>query len=45
MTVDEIINEVDKLNCNLVEITGGEPLVQNGYIDLIKKLESKKYKV
>jgi len=45
MTVDEIIKEVDKLNCNLVEITGGEPLVQNGYIDLIKKLESKKYKV
>ena len=27
MTIDKIIEEVDKLNCHLVEITGGEPLL------------------
>lgn len=28
ITIDEIIEEVKKYNCKLVEITGGEPLVQ-----------------
>lgn len=37
-TIDEIIKEVRKYNCNLVEITGGEPLVQNESIDLMHKL-------
>ncbi len=37
-SVDEIINEVKKYNCNLVEITGGEPLVQEESINLMKKL-------
>jgi len=45
MTIDEIINKVDKLNCHLVEITGGEPLLQPGYIKLIEKLENNNYKV
>ena len=28
MTVDEIVAEVEKENCRLVELTGGEPLLQ-----------------
>ena len=34
----EIINKVKEFNCKLVEITGGEPLVQNEAIDLMKDL-------
>ena len=37
-SVDEIINEVKKYGCNLVEITGGEPLVQKESLNLMKKL-------
>jgi len=37
-TIEEIIREVLKYNCNLVEITGGEPLVQNESLELMKKL-------
>ncbi|MCF8354105.1 MAG: 7-carboxy-7-deazaguanine synthase QueE [Melioribacteraceae bacterium] len=37
-SIDEIISEVKKFNCNLVEITGGEPLVQEESIDLMKRL-------
>lgn len=38
-SVKEIINEVKKYNCNLVEITGGEPLVQmNECVDLMEQL-------
>ena len=37
-SIKEIINEVKKYNCNLVEVTGGEPLVQKESLDLMKKL-------
>lgn len=38
-TIREIIAEVKKYNCNLVEITGGEPLVQmDECLDLMKQL-------
>lgn len=37
-SIEEIIEEVRKYDCKLVEITGGEPLVQNESIDLMKKL-------
>lgn len=37
-TIEEIIREVLKYKCNLVEITGGEPLVQNESLELMKKL-------
>lgn len=38
-SVKEIIDEVKKFNCNLVEITGGEPLVQmNECVDLMEQL-------
>lgn len=37
-SVDEIIEEVKKYNCKLVEVTGGEPLLQNESKDLMKQL-------
>lgn len=37
-SIEEIINEIKKYNCNLVEITGGEPLFQNESIKLMKRL-------
>lgn len=44
-SVDEIINEVKKYGCNLVEITGGEPLVQEESLNLMKKLCDKGFDV
>jgi 7-carboxy-7-deazaguanine synthase len=38
MTIDKIIVEVTKYNCKLVEITGGEPLVQAESLELMKQL-------
>ena len=38
LSIDEIISEVKKYDCNLIEITGGEPLVQDESIELMKKL-------
>jgi 7-carboxy-7-deazaguanine synthase len=38
MEIEEIINEVAKYNCRLVEITGGEPLVQKDVQRLMKQL-------
>lgn len=38
MPINAIIQEVKKYNCNLVEITGGEPLVQKESLDLMKRL-------
>lgn len=37
-SIEEIINEVKKYNCKLVEVTGGEPLVQKECLDLMKRL-------
>jgi len=37
-SIDEIINKVKSYSCNLVEITGGEPLMQNECLNLMKKL-------
>jgi len=37
-SLDEIIEEVKKYNCKLVEATGGEPLMQDESIELMKKL-------
>jgi len=38
MTIDSVISEVKKYNCRLVEVTGGEPLVQEESIKLMKQL-------
>jgi 7-carboxy-7-deazaguanine synthase len=46
MSVQQVINEVEKYNCKLVEITGGEPLVQmEECLDLMKKLCEHGYEV
>lgn len=37
-SIDEIINEIKKFECKLVEITGGEPLFQEECRDLMKRL-------
>jgi 7-carboxy-7-deazaguanine synthase len=38
MTVPEILTQLDGYGCNLVEITGGEPLLQDGVHQLIASL-------
>ena len=45
MSIDEIIDEVKKYNCNLIEITGGEPLVQENVNLLMSKLCDEGFKV
>ena len=43
--LEEIIDEVDSYDCNLVEITGGEPLLQPGIHDLMERLCDAGYEV
>lgn len=38
LSLDEVMAKVDKLGCGLVEVTGGEPLVQDECIELLEKL-------
>lgn len=38
MAVDEIINEVEKYDCKLVELTGGEPMLQADIYELATRL-------
>lgn len=38
MSIDEIVARVKSYGCNLVEITGGEPLAQAESLDLMKRL-------
>lgn len=38
MSIPQIITEIRKYECNLVEITGGEPLVQQESLQLMKEL-------
>jgi len=38
MPVKDVVNEVEKYNCMLVEITGGEPLMQKECLLLMKSL-------
>ena len=45
MDSEDIIKKIKSYNCNLVEITGGEPLLQANTINLISKLINKNYKV
>ncbi len=45
MTITEIIDSISIYNCDLVEVTGGEPLMQKGSIKLLEELISQKYKV
>jgi 7-carboxy-7-deazaguanine synthase len=38
MSIEEIVGRVKGYGCNLVEVTGGEPLAQSDSLDLIKQL-------
>ncbi|OGV08789.1 MAG: 7-carboxy-7-deazaguanine synthase [Ignavibacteria bacterium RIFOXYB2_FULL_36_7] len=44
-SMDSILSEVKKYNCRLVELTGGEPLVQTQSLDLMKRLCAEGYEV
>lgn len=45
MTLEKIIEQVEKIDCSLVEVTGGEPLLQANTFVLISRLIQKKYQV
>ena len=45
MSIESIIYEIRKYDCKLVEITGGEPLVQKESLDLMKILCDEDYEV
>jgi 7-carboxy-7-deazaguanine synthase len=45
MTVGETISEIDRFGLKLVEVTGGEPLLQVESYDLMKRLLSLNYQV
>jgi 7-carboxy-7-deazaguanine synthase len=38
LSIDSIIEQIKKYNCNLVELTGGEPLFQSESLELINRL-------
>ena len=45
MSIKQIIKKINSFKCNLVEITGGEPLLQKNCIKLINELEKNNKKV
>ena len=45
ISIGDIIQEVRKYNCNLVELTGGEPLVQEESLILMKQLADSGFEV
>ncbi|ANM29191.1 7-carboxy-7-deazaguanine synthase [Acidobacteria bacterium Mor1] len=45
MSVDEVMAEVERIGCSLVELTGGEPLLQKEAIPLMDRLVTEGYRV
>ena len=45
MSINEILKDIKKYSCKLVEVTGGEPLFQKECISLLKELVKSDYKV
>jgi 7-carboxy-7-deazaguanine synthase len=45
MSLDEILHEVERYGCRLVEVTGGEPLAQDGVHALMTMLCDRGYEV
>ena len=45
MSYEDILNEVDAQNCSLVEITGGEPLMQPNTVEFVELLLKKDYTI
>jgi 7-carboxy-7-deazaguanine synthase len=44
-SIDEIVEQVKSYKCNLVEITGGEPLLQEESLELMKRLADEGFSV
>jgi 7-carboxy-7-deazaguanine synthase len=45
MSIDEVMDQVRALQCNLVELTGGEPLLQKEAIPLMQRLRDEGFEV
>ena len=45
MTIDEILKKVSSYSCKRITFTGGEPLIQNDALDVIKRLVRSGYEV
>jgi 7-carboxy-7-deazaguanine synthase len=45
MSIDDVVTEVDRQGCRLVEITGGEPLLQPDVHPLMRRLVDAGYEV
>ncbi|MCK5032638.1 MAG: radical SAM protein [Calditrichia bacterium] len=45
LTIDEIVKQVKVYDCQLVEITGGEPLIQKNIFPLIQELLKNEYEI
>ena len=45
LKIEEVIKKVKSYNCKLVELTGGEPLLQKESFDLIKSLSDEGFEV
>ena len=45
MEITDIMSEIKRWDCNLVEVTGGEPLFQDECIDLLNELVNNNYEV
>ncbi len=45
MTIDEIVGQVHRFNCKLVEVTGGEPLFQSNVHALLNHLCTENFEV
>ena len=45
MEITDIVSEIKRWDCNLVEVTGGEPLFQDECIDLLNELVNSNYEV
>lgn len=45
MSTSEILNNISKHDCNLLEITGGEPLLQDELYSLVEELLKNNYQI
>ncbi|MFQ5862000.1 MAG: radical SAM protein [Candidatus Brocadiales bacterium] len=45
MSIEEILSDIELLGCNLIEITGGEPLLQEETRELVSRLINGGYRV
>ena len=42
-SINDLLKEIGKFDCRMVEVTGGEPLLQKNIFELFDRLVSKKY--